>query len=211
MRRRRLLAVAATATAPLAGCSSGHGETSPRISIDSEIRKQPTDDQPAAVSVSLTNETDDPITVSANRMEPFVYVPRLAGPGGFIVLNPVTEYDTMWRVAPNPSNGCWRFVDRDGYVMDVEYNTGLDRLTLQPGRTHRVTHELYYQSETSACLPDGGYDADHTVRFHDPVTTPEVESRVAFNLKARVSNGQISSLDVHRYEDPGPEETVSTR
>lgn len=211
MRRRRLLAVAATATTPLAGCSSGQGETSPRVSADSQIREQPTDDHPAAISFSLANETDDPITVSANRVEPFFYVPRLAGPGGFIVLNPVTDYDLWWDVARSPTNGCWRFVDRDGHEMDVEINTGLDRLTLQPGRTHRVTHQLYYQSETSACFPDGRYDADHTVRFHDPVTTADIETRVAFNLKARVSNGRISALDVHRYEDLGPEETVSTR
>lgn len=211
MRRRRLLAIAATATTPLAGCSSSHGETPPRISTDSEIRKQPTDDHPAAISFSLTNETDDPITVSANRLEPFVYVPRLTGAGGFIVLKPVTDYDIWWDVAPSPTNGCWRFVDRDGHEMDVDFNTGLHRLTLQPGRTHRVTHQLYYQSETSACFPDGHYNADHTVRFYDPVTTADVEPRVAFNLKARVSNGRISPLDVLRYEDHGPEETVSTR
>ena len=62
MNRRRLLTTVATSTAAFAGCITGSGDETRRVSTDSEICKQPTDDHPPEIVFILTNESDDPIT-----------------------------------------------------------------------------------------------------------------------------------------------------
>ena len=228
MNRRRLLAIVATSTTTIAGCNYNSGQKTHRVSTDGEIRKQQTDDHPPVIRFSLTNESDDPLTLSSKRLQPFVYFPRLANNSDYIVCIPTTDNDINWDVAQNRTNGCWRFVDADGNRTDMDIHTGLDRLTLQPGRTHSVTHHLYYESDlhyeneahesdvreenetevdvdpeggdrdrdtTGECFPDGEYNADHTILFH------ESENKVTFNVILGLSDGRLSSIEVHRYKN----------
>lgn len=220
MNRRRLLAIAATSTTPFAGCTSKGGEEATTsttkvgecnstrgdkeihcVSTDVEILEQATDDHPAVIRFSLTNESDDRLVLSANRLQPFVYFPRLAGTSGFVVCIPLTDNDINWDVVRTRTDGCWRFLDADGNETDMDIHTGLDRLTLYPGRSHRVTHHLYYESEASGCFPDGNYNADHTIVFHDRFY--DSEDTVTFNIKAGFSDGRISGLEIHPYENQG--------
>lgn len=192
MNRRRLLAIVTTSTITLVGCNSSSGEETNRISTSSEIRKQPTGDHPPTIRFSLTNELDNPITVSANNMEPFVYFPRVSGGSDTIVLIPFSDNNVWAEVSQTPTNGCWQFVDANGDETAIGVNTGIDRLTLQAGQTHQVTHHLYYEGYASDCFPDGDYTADHTVEFH------EAESAVTFSVQVSVSDGRLSDVEVQR-------------
>lgn len=106
MNRHQLLATVATSTVTFAGCISSGGDNTGRVSTDSEIRKKPTDDHPPAIRFSLTNGSDDPITVSANNQEPFVDFPRVTGDTGTLVLLPTTDNDLYADVASTRTKGC---------------------------------------------------------------------------------------------------------
>lgn len=194
MNRRRLLALMATSTITHAGCNSISGEETNRVSTSSEVRKQPTGDHPPEIGFSLTNESDDPITVLANNMEPFVWFPRLTGDSGAIVLLPISNNNVgaFPNVSSTKTKGCWRFVDTDGNEAAIGGDDGIFRLTLQPGVTHHVTHRLYYEGAASDCFPDGDYTADHTVEFDD------AEATVTFSVQVSVSDGRISGVEVQR-------------
>lgn len=192
MNRRRLLALVATSTTTLAGCNSSSGEEANRISTSSEVRKQPTGDHPPTIRFNLTNESENPITVSANNMEPFVYFPRLTDGSNTIVLIPISDNNVWAELSRTSTNGCWQFVDADGNETAIGVNTGIDPLSLQPDQTHHVTHHLYYEAESSDCFPNGDYTAEHTVEFH------EAERAVTFSVQVSVSDGQLSGVEVQR-------------
>lgn len=192
LNRRRFLATVATSPVAFAGCISGSGDEPRRVSTDSEVREQPTDDHPPEIVFSLTNESDDPVTVSANDEKPFVTFRRLTRDSGSIVLLPTTDSHVYADVASTRTSGCWRFVDADRNETYVVHDDIADRLTLDAGRTHRVTHQLFYEGEESDCFPDGDYTADHTVEFHD------AESAVTFSVRVTFSDERVSAVEVRR-------------
>lgn len=192
MNRRQLLATVTTSTAIFAGCSFSSGEDTRLISTDSEVRRQSSNVYPPVIEFSLTNESDDPFRISANGKKPFVNFPRLTAESSSLVLLPTTDPHLHWDVATTRTNGCWRFVDADGNETHVVYNDIADSVSLEPGQTHRVTHQLYYDGDDSDCFPDGDYTADHTVEFHD------AEKTVPFNVQVTVSDTQISTVEVRR-------------
>lgn len=192
MNRRHLLATIATSTAAFAGCITGSGDNTSRISTNSEIRKQPTDDHPPEIVFSLTNESDEPITVSANNEKPFVNFSRLTGKSGTLVLLPITDTHISAAVASTRTNGCWRFVDADGNETHIVHDSIADQLTLQPGLTHHVTHKLFLEGEESGCFSDGDYTTDHTMEFHDS------ERTMTFTVQVTFSHGRIAGVGVQR-------------
>lgn len=192
MDRRQLLATVATSTAIFAGCSSSSGEDTHLISTDSEVRRQSNNVYPPVIEFSLTNESDDSFRVSANGKKPFVTFPRLTAESGSIVLLPTTDSRVHWDVATTRTNGCWRFVDADGNETHFVDNDIAVSVSLEPGQTHRVTHQLYYDGDESDCFPDGDYTADHTVEFYD------AEKTVSFSVEVAFSDTQISTVGVHR-------------
>lgn len=192
MNRRRLLATMATSAVAFAGCTSSSGEDTRVVSTDSGIHEQPTDYHPPEIRFSLTNESDDPITVSANNKEPFVYFTRITGDSGPIVLLPLSSNEVWADVASTRTNGCWRFVDADGNKTVIGAQTDIDQLTLQPGRTHHVAQRLFYEGEASDCFPDGDYTAEHTLEFQDAETT------ITFTVQVTFSDGRLSGVEVQR-------------
>ena len=192
MNRRQLLATVATSTSVLAGCSSTTGDETTRIATDSEVREHPSADRPPVVSFALTNVSDEPITVSANEMKPFVYFPRLTGESGALVLIPGNDPHVYADVASTPTDGCWRFADDEGEETYVVTNSIADRITLEPDQVHRVNQQLYYEGEEDDCFQDGDYSSEHTVEFH------EAEETVEFAVRVTVSDKRISSLEVTR-------------
>lgn len=192
MNRRRLLAIVTTSTTAFAGCASSSGEKTNRVSTGGEVRKQPIDDHPPEIQFSLTNESDDSITVSANNEKPFVNFPRLTVDSGSLVLLPTTDPHIHADVASTQTDGCWRFVDADGNEIYVYHDDIDDRLTLKSGGTHRVIHRLFYDGEGSDCFPEGDYTADHTIEFDDAGGT------VTFSVQVSVSDGQLSGVEVQR-------------
>lgn len=194
MNRRRLLATVATSAVAFAGCTSSSGEDTRVVSTDSEIRKQPTADHPPEIKFSLTNESDDPITVSANASKPFVSFSRfrLTGDTGSLVLFPVSDLHHHADVASTRTNGCWRFVDTDGNETYIVANSVEDRLTLGPGLTHHVTQRLYYEGEENDCFPDDNYTADHTLEFQNREIT------ITFTVQVTFSDGRLSGVEVQQ-------------
>ena len=192
MNRRRLLTTVGTSTSAFAGCIAGSGDEMRRVSTDSEIRKQPTDDHPPEIVFSLTPESNEPITVSANNEKPFVNFSRLTGKSGTIVLLPITDTHVRADVASTQTNSCWRFVDADGNETHIVYDDIADQLTLQPGLTHHVTHKLFVEGEESGCFSDGDYTADHTMELHD------AEHTITFTVQVTFSDGRLSDVEVQR-------------
>lgn len=192
MNRRQLLSIVSVSTATLAGCSLSNGDKSRRISTESEVRQQPTDNRTPVVRFSLTNESNNPITVSANNLKPFVYFPRLTGEFGSLVLLPGNDPHVYADVASNRTNSCWRFVDAKGDETDVITNSVIDQLTLKPGQTHTANQQLYYEGRESECFPDGDYTTDHPVEIH------EVQKTISFSVQMTISDERISSVEVLR-------------
>lgn len=192
MHRRRLLATVATSSVTLAGCPSTAEFGAPRVSAAGKVLQQPTSDRPPAVRFSITNDSDDAITVSANTKKPFVDFPRLTGPTGDLVLLPAVSDRLSAELASTRTDGCWRFVDPNGDDARIVYQSVEDRLDLEPDITEYVTHEVRYDGPSGECFPDGDYTADHTVEFHDAETT------VTFDVGVSVSRREISDVEVSR-------------
>lgn len=124
-----------------------------------------TDDQPARFAVALTNESDERQTFDFTVSPPYPpYPPRHQDSDAELMIVPddreyVTPRDGTF-VPDEPSEGCWRALERPG-GLDV----GLEE-TLSPGETIREEYVLLGAPD-GECLAPGTYRTE-TERY-DPV------------------------------------------
>ena len=113
-----------------------------------------TEEHPPGLSVSVTNDGDDPVAIGEGRAAVFAYQ---YADGGYLALLPA---DGDWPAEP----GCWALTEPVGTTE--EYRT----MTLAPGESHTAALELYATGvEDDACLPVGEHRFETTItRFEDP-------------------------------------------
>lgn len=177
--RRALLASTIAIGSSLVGCvqsSPSGADSSPtesptplppheRVTAGGSVVTRATADNPLRVEYRLTNRGRRAVTVQSGNKQPFVFVDRLTGPAGDVVLVPVDVDDVSSDVASSPTEGCWRFRTPNGADARLGGAMDIDWTTIDPGETYAVRHDVYYEGDEETCFSPGGYSATTTVSF----------------------------------------------
>ena len=175
-RRHLLQALTATAVG-VTGCLSSAGQDQPspttestlppsdRLSIDGAVVARATSQHPLRIRYTITNENSETITLQSRNKAPLLWIRRLTGDVGSIVLLPPDSNEVYAdTLASTQTDGCWRFVTPSGddAVIGVQTDTG--EATIEPGGTYAVDHYAYSDGR-DACFPLGTYSQTTTLDF----------------------------------------------
>ena len=111
------------------------------------VRGAATADHPPQLRATVTNESDDPVSVGEGRAIVFAYV---TAESGELVLLPAGE-------AYPAETDCWRLTE--GIAVTEEYRT----VTLEPGESTTQLVDLYGAPGGDGCLPVGEHRFSTTI------------------------------------------------
>ena len=126
------------------------------------VRGAATNEHPPQLRTTLTNTSEETVTVGDGRAIHFEYV--TADSGRLTLLPPGGDYPA--------EDGCWRL--SEGIITTAEYRT----VKIAAGESHSRPVDLYATTDTEGCLPVGEYRFETTISL----TGDDAESSVSWGF-----------------------------
>ena len=142
-----------------------------------------TDDQPARISVKVTNTADQPVWHTGVRIPAFSsFITQAASEGRrLLLLQPDAQYATR-------GEGCWR-ADLSEPQINNAYSNVVTDTRYDPGDTTATQFDIYgHPDNTGPCLPPGEYPIDAAYAVSDDATTDTVEWEYRWGFSLTVAD-----------------------
>lgn len=132
------------------------------------VRDTATSEQPPRLRMTLTNTSDEPVTVGEGRAVHFEYV---TDDSGALILLP-GDSEPEYPAEPD----CWRLTE--GIAVTEEYRT----FEIESGSSSSRLVDLYATPDVDGCLPVGEYRFETTISIVSANAEPESSAKWGFSI-----------------------------
>lgn len=169
---------------------------SSQISSSASVVSQQTTDHPPVIKLTIKNDGDEAVPVQSTDGGgyPLEFFPTVEGPESNLVLYPTEP--THWQffggdeLTDKQTDGCWRFATDDGAEPRYGAQQMGETVTLSPGGTFSIRHEVYNEAGGGPCYPTGKYQSVHSLTLAEANENgPTVEFEYTVNIK---DSGEIA-------------------